>query len=80
MLTFFMTPGSCSTGIHILLEALELPFQVTVLNLPAGDHRQPGYLALNPKGKVPGTKMVFNGVKQAGQLADLVAYLKEATK
>jgi cytochrome c len=34
----------------------------------------------DPKGKVPGTKMVFNGVKNAGQLADLVAYLKEATK
>src|SRR4051794_22265755 len=33
----------------------------------------------DPKGKVPGTKMVFNGVKNAGQLADLVAYLKEAT-
>ena len=34
----------------------------------------------DPKAKVPGTKMVFNGVKQPGQLADLVAYLKEATK
>jgi len=34
----------------------------------------------NPKGKVPGTKMLYNGVKNAGQLADLVAYLKEATK
>ena len=34
----------------------------------------------DPKGKVAGTKMVFNGVKQAPQLADLVAYLKEATK
>ena len=34
----------------------------------------------DPKGKVPGTKMIFNGVKNAGQLADLVAYLKEATK
>ncbi len=34
----------------------------------------------DPKARVPGTKMVFNGVKQAGQLADLVAYLKEATK
>jgi cytochrome c len=34
----------------------------------------------DPKGKVPGTKMVFNGVKNAGQLADLIAYLKEATK
>ena len=34
----------------------------------------------DPKAKVPGTKMVFNGVKNAGQLADLVAFLKEATK
>ena len=34
----------------------------------------------DPKAKVPGTKMAFNGVKQAGQLADLVAFLKEATK
>ena len=34
----------------------------------------------DPKGKVPGTKMLYNGVKNAGQLADLVAYLKEATK
>jgi cytochrome c len=34
----------------------------------------------DPKGKVPGTKMVFNGVKQQGQLNDLVAYLKQATQ
>jgi cytochrome c len=34
----------------------------------------------DPQAKVPGTKMVFNGIKQAGQLADLVAYLKQATK
>jgi len=52
-LHFYMTPGSCSTGIHILLEELELPFQVTVLNLPAGQHREPAYLAVNPKGTIP---------------------------
>ena len=34
----------------------------------------------DPQAKVPNTKMVFNGMKQAGQLADLVAYLKQATK
>ncbi len=34
----------------------------------------------DPKGKVPATKMLFNGVKNDGQLADLVAYLKDATK
>jgi glutathione S-transferase len=52
-LKFYMTPGSCSTGIHILLEELELPFEVTVLNLPAGDHRKSAYLAVNPKGTIP---------------------------
>ena len=34
----------------------------------------------DPKAKVPDTKMVFNGIKQPGQLADLVAYLKQATQ
>lgn len=54
---FYMTPGSCSTGIHILLETLELPFQATVLNLPAGDHRRPEYLAVNPKGTIPALRL-----------------------
>ncbi|MDD2926659.1 glutathione S-transferase [Rhodoferax sp.] len=52
-LKFYMTPGSCSTGIHILLEELDLPFEVTLVNLPAGDHLKPVYRALNPKGTIP---------------------------
>ncbi|MCM2341717.1 glutathione S-transferase [Rhodoferax sp.] len=52
-LKFYMTPGSCSTGIHILLEELDLPFEVTIVNLPAGDHLKPAYRALNPKGTIP---------------------------
>ncbi|MFC3608036.1 glutathione S-transferase family protein [Stutzerimonas tarimensis] len=52
-LKFYMTPGSCSTGIHILLEELELAFEAHVLNLPAGDHLKPEYLAINPKGTIP---------------------------
>lgn len=50
---FYMTPGSCSTGIHILLEELELPFEVYIVNLPDGDHLKPEYLALNPKVTIP---------------------------
>src|SRR5258708_6305409 len=34
----------------------------------------------DPKAKVPGTKMVYGGMKQPAQLADLVAYLKQATQ
>ncbi len=53
MMRFYMTPGSCSTGIHILLEELELVFEAYVVNLPAGDGHRPDYLAMNPKGTVP---------------------------
>jgi glutathione S-transferase len=53
LMKFYMTPGSCSTGIHILLEELELPFEVTIVNLPRGDHTTPEYLAINPKGTIP---------------------------
>jgi glutathione S-transferase len=50
---FYMAPGSCTTGIHILLEELDLPFEVYIVNLPAGDHLKPDYLAINPKSTIP---------------------------
>ncbi|MDV7212011.1 glutathione S-transferase family protein [Azotobacter beijerinckii] len=53
MMKFYMTPGSCSTGIHILLEELELVFEAHLVNLLAGDQFTPEYLALNPKATIP---------------------------
>lgn len=38
---FYMTPGSCSTGIHIRLEEAALVFEVYVVNLLAGDQNKP---------------------------------------
>jgi glutathione S-transferase len=49
----YMTPGSCSTGIHILLEEIGVPFEAYIVSLPAGDHRKPEYLAINPKATIP---------------------------
>ena len=34
----------------------------------------------DPKGRVPGTKMVYVGLKQDAQQEDMVAYLKKATQ
>lgn len=50
---FYMTPGSCSTGIHILLEECGLVFEAHLVNLLAGDNFKADYLRLNPKGTIP---------------------------
>jgi glutathione S-transferase len=49
----YMTPGSCSTGIHIILEELEEAFEAHIVNLPAGDHFKLDYVAINPKPTIP---------------------------
>lgn len=56
-LSFFMTPGSCSTAIHIILEELEEVFEATIVNLPAGDHFKPEYVAMNPKSTIPALRL-----------------------
>jgi len=45
----YMAPGSCSTGIHILMEELGLIFDSYVVNLPAGEQYKPEFLVINPK-------------------------------
>jgi glutathione S-transferase len=49
----YMTPGSCSTGIHILLEEIDKPFEAFLVNLLAGDQYKADYVAINPKSTIP---------------------------
>lgn len=49
----YMTPGSCSTGIHILLEEIGLVFEAYLVNLLAGDHLKANFVAMNPKSTIP---------------------------
>src|SRR5947207_2010600 len=46
-------PGSCARVPFIALEEAGAEFELHVLNRFAGDVTSPGYLAINPKGKVP---------------------------
>lgn len=75
-LQFYMTPGSCSTGIHILLEELDLPFEVTIVNLPAGDHLKPEYRALNPKATIP--TLVLDGGQALTEFQAIAYWLARA--
>lgn len=52
-LIFHHSPNTRSTGTFTLLEELGAPYELHVLNMKAGEQRQPAYLAINPMGKVP---------------------------
>ena len=52
-ITFYHSPNTRSSGTLNLLEELGAPFELQLLNMKAGEQRQPAYLAVNPMGKVP---------------------------
>lgn len=49
----YFTPGSCTTGIHILLEEIGAVFEAYLVNLLEGDHQQAEFVAMNPKSTIP---------------------------
>jgi glutathione S-transferase len=53
MLTLFHSPDSCARAAHIAWEEVGAAFESVPMSLAAGDQRQPDYLAVNPKGRVP---------------------------
>lgn len=53
MITFYNAPATAGLVVHWLLIELEIPHTVHWMDLAAGDHKQPAYLALNPAGMVP---------------------------
>src|ERR1044071_4414145 len=74
-ITLYYSPQPRATGARILLEELGAPSDLHVLNMKAGEQRQPAYLAINPLGKVPairqGEALVTEQVAIFIYLADL---------
>jgi glutathione S-transferase len=74
-ITLFHSPNSRSTGTRLLLEELQAPYDLHVLNMQAGEQRLPEFLAVNPMGKVPailhGDALVTEQVAIYIYLADL---------
>ncbi|KQP53237.1 glutathione S-transferase family protein [Methylobacterium sp. Leaf106] len=52
-ITLYHSPNTRSSGVRILLDELQVPYRLHVLNMRAGEHREAAYLAINPLGKVP---------------------------
>lgn len=50
---FYYAPLSCALATHIVLEHIGADYEAEKLNLRENDQNTPGYLAINPKGRVP---------------------------
>jgi len=55
-IVFYHSPNTRSSGVLLLLRELGAPYELKPVNMKAGEQRQPGYLAVNPMGKVPALK------------------------
>lgn len=53
MLTLYFSPGSSAMATHIALHEIGVPFEAKLTALDKHENRAPGYLAVNPEGKVP---------------------------
>ena len=52
MYTLYYSPGACSMSVHVALRELSAEFEAVEVNLSKGEHKQPEYLKINPRGQV----------------------------
>jgi glutathione S-transferase len=72
MLTLYFAPGSSSFAVHIALHEIGVPFEGKPMSFRNNDMRSPGFLALNPEGKVP--TLVIDG-RSLTEVAAILFYL-----
>jgi glutathione S-transferase len=74
MYTLYYSPGTASLAIHWLLIHLDVPFEITRVDLKAQAQKSPEYLKINPSGHVPA--LVVDG-KPYAECAALLMLLAE---
>jgi glutathione S-transferase len=72
MLTLYFAPGSSSMAVHIALHEIGVAFDGRPMSFKNNDMGSPGYLALNPEGKVP--SLVIDG-RPLTEVAAILFYL-----
>ena len=53
MLTLYYAPMTCALASHIVLEQAGADYQAVRVDFAREEQRSAGYLAINPKGRVP---------------------------
>lgn len=74
MLKLYGAARSRASIVQWYLEELGIPYEFVKLDMQAGEHRQPAYLAINPMGKVPA---IVDGDLQLWESGAILLYLDE---
>jgi glutathione S-transferase len=74
-LTLYHSPPSRSSVVLWMLEEIGEPYDIHLIRLKKGENRDPGYLAINPMGKVPALRHHDVVITE---LAAICAYLADA--
>ncbi len=48
-----MTMSTCTRRVRCVLEEMGLPYEIVLVDLSKGEHKQPAHLAIQPFGQVP---------------------------
>ncbi|MBE9128231.1 MULTISPECIES: glutathione S-transferase family protein [unclassified Coleofasciculus] len=74
MLKLYGGARSRASIVQWYLEELGVPYEFVLLDMQAGEHRQPNYLAINPLGKVPA---IVDGNFQLWESGAILFYLAQ---
>jgi glutathione S-transferase len=74
MLKLYGGKFSRASIVQWYLEELEIPYDFVLLDLQAGEHRQPDFLSINPMGKVPA---IVDGDLKLWESGAILLYLME---
>lgn len=74
MLKLYGGARSRSSIVQWYLEELEVPYEFVMLDMQAGEHLQPGFLEINPIGKVPA---IVDGDLKLWETGAILLYLAE---
>ena len=74
MLKLYGGARSRASIVQWYLEELDIPYEFILLDMAAGEHQQPEYLAINPMGKVPA---IVDGDFQLWESGAIILYLAE---
>lgn len=72
-IVFYSSPMSRGRMVHWMLEEVGAPYRFEVVNLESGDQKKPGYLAVNPMGKVPAIVHRGTVVTECGAICTYLA-------